>query len=318
MTTAISTEGLTKYFKDLCAVDSVSLEVGNEIFGLLGPNGAGKSTIVKMLTTLLKPTKGKALVCGYDIEKNAFKVRESISYVPQEMALDIKLTGRENVELYAQLYHVPNRRDRVDEVIGLMDLSDRAGELVRGYSGGMRRRLELAQALVHEPKVLFLDEPTLGLDVGARKKIWDHIGSLKEKGMTIFMTTHYMDEADKYCDRVAIIDKGKIAAVDTPRRLKNELGQNIIIASVSGEYRPVDIEGIRLLGTDDHELRFIAEKGEEVLPIISGELTRQGLKVHSLSIRETTLDDVFLNKVTVQEDKTAFDGTKYRLMLRQR
>lgn len=318
MMSAISTEGLTKYFKDLRAVDGVSLEVENEIFGLLGPNGAGKSTIVKMLTTLLKPTKGKAFVCGHNVEKNAVNVRESISYVPQEMALDIKLTGRENVELYAQLYHIQNRKDKVDDVIELMDLTERANELVKGYSGGMRRRLELAQALVHEPKVLFLDEPTLGLDVGARKKIWEHIHSLKEKGMTIFMTTHYMDEADRYCDRVAIIDKGKIVAVDSPNRLKSELGRNVITASVSGGCQPIDIDGIQLLYVSDHELKFMAEKGEEALPVISKELVRQGLKVHSLSIRESTLDDVFLQKVTVQEDKMAFDGTKYRLMLRRR
>jgi ABC-2 type transport system ATP-binding protein len=315
---AILADGLTKYFKSLCAVDGVSFEVDREIFGLLGPNGAGKSTIVKMLTTLLRPTGGKAYVCGHDVEKESVMVRESLSYVPQEMAVDIKLTGRENVLLYAHLYHVPNPKDRTDQAIALMELSDRANELVRGYSGGMRRRLELAQALVHEPLVLFLDEPTLGLDVAARKKIWEHIGSLKKKGMTIFMTTHYMDEADRYCDRVAIIDKGRIVAMDTTEALKGSVGGDVIIASVSGEFRAFEMEGVRLLGVEEHELKFMAENGNEALPLISRELMRQGLEVHSVSVRGSTLEDVFLKKVASREESAAFDGTKYRLMLRRR
>jgi ABC-2 type transport system ATP-binding protein len=314
----VSTRGLTKYYKDLCAVNEVSLDVENEIFGLLGPNGAGKSTIVKMLTTLIRPSKGEAYVCGYDIVKEPVRVRESISYVPQEMALDIKLTGRENVMLYAQLYHIPNKKDKVDEVLALMELTERANELVKGYSGGMRRRLELAQALVHEPKVLFLDEPTLGLDVAARKKIWEHIYSLKEKGMTIFMTTHYMDEADRYCDRVAIIDKGKIVAIDSPEKLKSDICGHIVIASVSGEFKGISLDGVRLMSAADHEIRFMVDDGEDALPRISRELSRQGLEVHSLAMRDSTLDDVFLQKVTMQEENARFDATKYRLMLRRR
>ena len=314
----VSTEGLTKYYKDLCAVDHVTLDVENEIFGLLGPNGAGKSTIVKTLTTLLKPTGGKAFVCGYDVEKDPVNVRKSISYVPQEMALDIKLTGRENVELFAELYNVPDRRKKVDDVIGMMGLSERAGDLVRGYSGGMRRRLELAQALVHEPKVLFLDEPTLGLDVGAREKIWEHVYSLKEKGMTIFMTTHYMDEANRYCDRVAIIDRGRIVAIGAPAALKSAIGKHIVVASVSGEFKPCEIPGLKLLGTSDHELKFTAEQEDDAMTLISQELAKQGLDIHSIYAREPTLDDVFMQKVSAGEETSAFDGTKYRLMLRRR
>ena len=314
----VSTTGLTKYYKGFCAVDNVTLDVENEIFGLLGPNGAGKSTIVKMLTTLLRPSAGKAFVCGYDVEKDPVRVRKSISYVPQEMALDIKLTGRENVELFAALYGIPDRHDKVDEVIRLMGLGDRAGELVRGYSGGMRRRLELAQALVHEPKVLFLDEPTLGLDVAAREKIWEHVHSLKERGMTIFMTTHYMDEASRYCDRVAIIDRGKIVAIGAPSALKSALGRRIIVASVSGEFKPCDIPGVRLLGTSDHELKFCAQQENDVLQLISNELAKQRLKVNSIYAREPTLDDVFMQKVSVYEETSAFNGAKYRLMLRRR
>jgi len=255
----IKINNLSKYFGRLCAVDAVDLHVNNEIFGLLGPNGAGKSTIVRILVTLLRPTKGSATICGFDITKNPKKVRSAISYVPQEMALDTRLTGKENVLLYAKLYGIPDRINKVNEVLELMDLTDRCDDLIKTYSGGMRRRLELAQALVHEPQVLFLDEPTLGLDVSARKRIWNHILSLREHDITIFMTTHYMEEADEYCDRVAIIDKGRITALGTPQELKS-----------------------------------------------------------SLKISEPTLNDVFMDKISTREDESAFDGYKFRTMLRRR
>jgi len=222
---AIETQGLTRNYGDLCAVDSLDLQVGTEIFGLLGPNGSGKTTTVLMLTTLLRPTGGQATVCGHDVVKEAGAVREMISYVPQEMAVDVKLTGRENVRLFARLYGVPDRERRIDEVLSVMDLSSRADDRVKTYSGGMRRRLELAQALVHEPRVLFLDEPTIGLDVAGRKKIWEHITSLRRSGMTIFVTTHYMDEADHSCDRVAILDRGRVVALDSPSQLKSRSGR---------------------------------------------------------------------------------------------
>ncbi|HHV23497.1 MAG: ATP-binding cassette domain-containing protein [Methanosarcina sp.] len=223
---------LSRSFGNLIAVNNLDLSVGNEIFGLLGPNGAGKSTTVMMLTTLLKPTSGTAKVCGYDVVKESKKVRSKISYVPQDMAVDRKLTGRENVQLYAKLYGIPNRNLKVEEVLEMMGLSDRASDLVATYSGGMRRRLELAQALIHEPEVLFLDEPTLGLDVSGRKKIWEHISMLKAEGMTIFMTTHYLEEAEKYCDRVAIIDKGIITAVGSPENLINSIGEDASLNDV--------------------------------------------------------------------------------------
>ncbi|MHB8101289.1 MAG: ABC transporter ATP-binding protein [Methanosarcina sp.] len=223
---------LSRSFGNLLAVDNLDLDVGNEIFGLLGPNGAGKSTTVMMLTTLLKPSSGTAKVCGYDIVRDSKKVRSKISYVPQDMAVDRKLTGRENVLLYAKLYGIPNRNSKVEEVLKMMGLSDRASDLVATYSGGMRRRLELAQALVHEPEVLFLDEPTLGLDVNGRKKIWEHIRMLKAEGMTIFMTTHYLEEAEKYCNRVAIIDKGKMVVVGSPENLTNSIGREASLNDV--------------------------------------------------------------------------------------
>jgi len=259
---SIKTIGLTRYFGKLCAVDNVNLEVGNEIFGLLGLNGAGKTTTVLMLTTLLKPSAGEACVCDFDVVREAGEVRRVISYVPQDMAVDIKLTGRENVMLYARLYGVADRNRRVDEVLGLMGLAERANDRVNSYSGGMRRRLELAQALVHEPQVLFLDEPTLGLDVAARRKMWEYISSLKKNGVSIFITTHYMDEADKFCDRVAIMDRGRIVAMDSPSKLKNNL--------------------------------------------------------RSLSEKETSLDDVFLQKVSAEGERGGFDEYKFRTLLRRR
>ncbi len=215
---AIEMSNLTKFYDTLCAVDDLTLSINNEIFALLGPNGSGKTTTVLMLTTLLHPTGGNAMVCGNDIISQAEEVRKCISYVPQDMAVDIKLTGRENVRFFADLYGVPDAKDRVDEVLEVMELTDRADDLIKTYSGGMRRRLELAQALVHEPKVLFLDEPTIGLDVAARKKIWEHIRDLRKKGMTIFVTTHYMDEA-RLCERIVMINEGCIVASGTPEQI---------------------------------------------------------------------------------------------------
>lgn len=219
--TAIETRDLTKHYGSLCAVDNLTLDISNEVFGLLGPNGSGKTTTVLMLTTLLTPTGGSARVCGYDVRKESAEVRRRISYVPQDMAVDIKLTGRENVLFFAKLYNVPHRDEKTAEVLRIMDLSDRADDLTGTYSGGMRRRLELAQALVHEPEVLFLDEPTIGLDVAARRKIWEHITELKNQGMTIFVTTHYMDEAMN-CGRIVMIDLGSIVAEGSPEEIVKE------------------------------------------------------------------------------------------------
>jgi daunorubicin resistance ABC transporter ATP-binding subunit len=315
---AIETTNLTKYYDKLCAVDHLTLSINNEIFGLLGPNGSGKTTTVMMLTTLLRPTKGSAVVCGYDVSKDGENVRKSISYVPQDMAVDIKLTGRENVLFFAKLYGIQNPRDKVDEVLAIMELSERSDDLVKTYSGGMRRRLELAQALVHHPRVLFLDEPTIGLDVAARKKIWEHISMLRSNGMTIFVTTHYMDEADQFCDRVGIISKGTIVALDTPSALKSNLMKDMITAKVSGKFSGKPIEGIRLVGQKDGEVTFTVENGREALPQIAKVLSDEGLKVNSLSLREPTLDDVFINAVGNQEESRGFNDHQFRMMLHRR
>jgi len=316
---AIETTGLTKYYDKLCAVDHLTLSVNNEIFALLGPNGSGKTTTVLMLTTLLRPTGGSAAICGHDVVREGEAVRKSISYVPQDMAVDIKLTGRENVLLFARLYGIKNPQDKTDEVLAIMELSDRADDLIRTYSGGMRRRLELAQALVHEPEVLFLDEPTIGLDVAARKKIWEHIRMLRKNGMTIFVTTHYMDEADQFCDRVGIISHGKIAALGTPTALKADLEKDVITAQVAGALNgPVAIDGVRCVGQQGGEITFTAENGREAMPLVARALEGAGVTVTSLSMREPTLDDVFLHAVGTTEDSGAFDFQQFRTMLRRR
>jgi ABC-2 type transport system ATP-binding protein len=315
---AIETRDLTRYYDTLCAVDHLTLSVNNEIFGLLGPNGSGKTTTVLMLTTLLHPTEGTATVCGYDVVREGEKVRRQLSYVPQDMAVDIKLTGRENVLLFAHLYGIPRPKDKTDEVLAVMELSDRADDLIRTYSGGMRRRLELAQALVHEPAVLFLDEPTIGLDVAARKKIWEHIGALRRNGMTIFVTTHYMDEADQYCDLVGIVSKGRIVALGSPSSLKSQLMTDVITAKISGPFVSLEIDGIGFIGQKDDEVAFTAENGKEALPLIAQALTANGMNVHSLSLREPDLDDVFLHAVGRQEEPRHFNDHQFRTMLRRR
>jgi len=314
----IDIHDLTKYYGDLCAVDHLSLSVDNEIFALLGPNGSGKTTTVLMLTTLLRPTEGTATVCGYDCATQGDKVRKKLSYVPQDMAVDIRLTGRENVVFFAKLYGVADPRGKADEALAIMDLADRADDLVKTYSGGMRRRLELAQALVHEPAVLFLDEPTLGLDVAARKKIWEHIRELRSRGMTIFITTHYMDEADQFCDRVAIINRGSIRAIGNPKDLKARLMKDVITAKIYGEYVPFELGGIRYIGKNGDEVSFTAENGREALPLIAEALSTRGMKVHALSLREPTLDDVFLNVVGSSDEPHSFNDRQFRVMLRRR
>jgi ABC-2 type transport system ATP-binding protein len=318
MNLAIETTGLTRYYDELCAVDNLSLAVDNEVFALLGPNGSGKTTTVLMLTTLLHPTKGTATVCGHDVLTQAGQVRSRISYVPQDMAVDIRLTGRENVLFFAKLYGVENPKDRTDEVLAVMDIADRADDMTKTYSGGMRRRLELAQALVHEPEVLFLDEPTIGLDVAARKKIWEHIRALRQKGMTIFVTTHYMDEADQFCDRVGIISNGKIAALGSPGELKADLMKDVITIQVDGQYIPRAIEGVAFIGQTGDEISFTAENGREALPHLCDALAKGGVVVRAMSMREPTLDDVFLQAVGHQEEPHGFEDARFRIMLRRR
>ncbi|HEU5347903.1 MAG TPA: ATP-binding cassette domain-containing protein [Ktedonobacterales bacterium] len=225
----IATSDLTRIFGDLTAVAQLHLEIApGEVFGLLGPNGAGKSTSIKMLTTLLPPSSGTATIAGYDIVRQQAQVRRVIGYVPQALSADGTLTGYENLLIFAKLYDVPRatRRERIAHALEVMELTEAANKLVRTYSGGMIRRLEVAQALLHGPLVLFLDEPTVGLDPVARKAVWGSLTALREyTGMTIFLTTHYMEEADSLCQRVAIMHHGKVATIGTPEALKDSIGQ---------------------------------------------------------------------------------------------
>jgi ABC-2 type transport system ATP-binding protein len=225
----VVTRGLTKRYGDFTAVDGIDLQVETgEVFGLLGPNGAGKSTTIKMLVTLLPATGGTASVGGFDIRRQSDQVRRLLGYVPQALSADGNLTGRQNLEVFAKLYDVParERRGRIDEALAFMGLSDAAHKMVNTYSGGMVRRLEIAQTLIHRPRLLFLDEPTIGLDPVARRAVWGHLSDLRTRyGTTLFVTTHYMEEADELCTRVAIMNRGKIVALDTPDALKSQVGE---------------------------------------------------------------------------------------------
>ena len=237
---AIFIQGLTKKFGELTAVDNVDLSIKKgELFGLLGANGAGKSTIIKMLTTMLTPTAGIARVWGHDVAKERNEVRSSIGVVFQDPAVDSMLTGRENLDFHGRMYGMDRalRKERIEEVLDLVDLSEKADVKMQDYSGGMQRRLEIARGLMHCPHVLFLDEPTLGLDPQTRRHIWQYIRNMnKKKSVTVILTTHYMEEADYLCDRVAIIDNGKIVALDTPENLKGMIGSDTISLDIkSGE-----------------------------------------------------------------------------------
>jgi ABC-2 type transport system ATP-binding protein len=293
----IVTERLTKRFHDLVAVNEISFHVyRGEIFGFLGPNGAGKSTTIRMLTTLLKPTSGKAYVAGFDVEKDPLEVRGSIGYVPQDITVDDYLTGWENMMLQASLYGLSRQeaKKRTEELLEMVGLLPFAHKKVEAYSGGMRRRLEMAEGLIHEPKVLFLDEPTLGLDVQSRFLIWEKLMELKAKGVTIFLTTHYMEEAERLCDRVAIIDHGRILALDSPRALIDAMGGDVI------EFEVETLDGVgKVLADLDYKvsgnmLRVKVMKGEEVLPKILQRFTTSGIKVRRVSLSKPSLDTVYL------------------------
>ncbi|HET8720260.1 MAG TPA: ATP-binding cassette domain-containing protein [Candidatus Nitrosotenuis sp.] len=304
---SIETRSLTKIFgNDVVAVDNVSFQVDEgEIFGFLGPNGAGKSTTMMILTTLLKPTKGSAFVSGYDIVSQQKKVRSEIGYVQQDLTADEYLTGRENLLLQGRLNHIPKSslNSRIDELLDLVELTDKQNDTALTYSGGMRKRLEIAGGLLHRPKVLFLDEPTVGLDIQTRQKIWDYIRRIHEEyKMTIFLTTHYMEEADKLCDRIGIIDHGKIQAIDTPDTLKNALGSGVTIISIDEHPSKTEfisaikeIEYVREVSVNDDRITIFSSKGSELAPLVFSLSAKFGITIKSISITQPTLDDVFLS-----------------------
>ena len=294
----IEVKNLTKKFNGLTAVDHVSFEVKKgEVFGFLGPNGAGKSTTINMLSTLLIPTDGDAAINSFNVLTRRDDVRKSIGLVFQDPSLDDRLTAEENLRFHAKLYGVPKEeyKKRMEEVLRLVDLWDRKEGIIKTFSGGMKRRLEIARGLIHYPAVLFLDEPTLGLDPQTRAHLWEYILRLKkERAMTIFMTTHYMNEAEN-CDRIAIIDYGKIVALDTPANLKKQVGGDIIRMSSAQKQklkRELEERYKKEIKEEDGTLQLEVADGEKFLPRLFNELDT---KIDSIELRKPTLDDVFLS-----------------------
>lgn len=303
---SIETKSLTKSFGDVIAVNDISFSVvKGEIFGFLGPNGAGKSTTMMILTTLLKPTSGQALIAGFDVMTNAKQVRENIGYVQQESTVDEYLTGRENLLLQAKLNHIPKSEidKRIDDVLELIELVDKQDQAVVTYSGGMRKRLDIAGGLLHRPRVLFLDEPTVGLDIQTRRKIWEYIKKIHiEFDMTIFVSTHYMEEADQLCDRVGIIDGGKIQVIDSPENMKNAMGNEVISILIDGDKNRDSflseikkIEFVKKINEDGLKLTLFASNGTEVIPKIFQISSTLDIKIKSISLTQPTLDDVFIS-----------------------
>jgi ABC-2 type transport system ATP-binding protein len=302
--TAIQARALERTFDgDVRAVDGVDLEVASgEIYAFLGPNGAGKTTTVRMLTTLLRPTAGSARVAGHDVVSEAAEVRRAIGVALQEAALDPLMTGRELIRLQATLHGIPRDegRRRADALLERVDLVDAADRQIGTYSGGMRRRADLASALVHEPPVLFLDEPTTGLDPVSRKAIWEEVSKLNREGTTVFLTTQYLEEADQLADRVGIIDIGRIVAEDTPKRLKTQMGHphleiKLLDGGVERAQEVVARFGKPLPGRDGAVLVELERGAAEVAPVVRA-LDQAGLTVEALDLVEPSLDDVFLAK----------------------
>ncbi len=300
---AIRVERLTRRFDGFTAVDNLSFDVpGGELFGLLGPNGAGKTTTINMLATLLSPSSGSARVAGHDVTTRRHEVRRSIGVVFQEPALDTKLTGRENLTFHAMMYGLSrdDRERRISEVLQLVELQERSHLLVEKYSGGMKRRLEIARGLIHRPKVLFLDEPTLGLDAQTRRHIWEYIKRLNaEFGVTIILTTHYMEEADFLCRRVAIMDRGRFVALDTPANLKDILGGDVVTMEVQGDAAAFaeglkSIDWIKSCRPHDSSLTLTMERGERRIPELIQTAQAAGLQVTCVNLRKPSLENVFL------------------------
>ncbi|HLG11607.1 MAG TPA: ATP-binding cassette domain-containing protein [Dehalococcoidia bacterium] len=294
---AIEVDELSKRFGEFTAVDGISFDVPRgEIFGFLGPNGAGKTTTISMLCTLLKPTSGNARISGYDVSKQSSEVRREIGIVFQDTTLDDRLTARENLVFHGEVYGMARGdiNERASDVLERVGLTDRAGDRVLTFSGGMKRRLEIARGLMHSPTALFLDEPTVGLDPQSRRGLWGYAQSLRDaEGVTIFLTTHYMDEAEA-CDRIAIIDNGQIIALDTPSGLKARLGGDVITVSAADNQRLSDeIRSVFEIETRQEQdgLEFRVDRGDQFVPTLFARLTTP---IETVAIRRPTLDDVFV------------------------
>jgi ABC-2 type transport system ATP-binding protein len=322
---AVETYTLVKTFNGIKAVKGIDLTIERgELFGFLGPNGAGKTTTISMLCTILKPTSGTARVWGHDISKEPDHVRSSIGIVFQDPSLDDQLTARENLRFHARLYKVSREEidRRINELLEIVELQDRADDVVKTYSGGMRRRLEIARGLLHHPHVLFLDEPTLGLDPQTRRHIWTYIERLnKEQQVTILLTTHYMDEANYLCNRIAIIDHGTIVAQDSPAKLKESLGGDVVSLTATpisdellASLRAVD--NVKEVKVVDSTIQLTIANSKKTIPLLFDTVARCDASVSSISLREPTLDDVFMKYTghELREEKDA--GKSY--MMRQR
>jgi ABC-2 type transport system ATP-binding protein len=323
----VEVENLTKRFGDFCAVDGLNFSVAHgEIFGLLGPNGAGKSTLLRMLTTLVPPTSGVARVNGFDVVRAPNEVRKSIGVIPQAMTSDLDLSAEENMSIYAKLYSIPREKSRraIEELLAAVDLTPWRDKPLKMFSGGMRRRLEIARGLVHQPKIFFLDEPTTGLDPVSRTAVWEMLTRLKrERDLTIIMTTHYMDEADKLCDRIAIVDHGKLVALDSPLKLKASIpGKNVVEVSFA-EVPPGWAETLRALPevayvkAEPPVFRLSSNNGPLTTTALMEAARNAGIGVTSLSVQSTTLDDVFLH-YTGHQLRDALQTPAPRQMLMRR
>ncbi len=308
----IETSELTKKFNGFTAVDNLNLQIKEgELFGLLGPNGAGKSTTIYMLTTLLEPTGGSASVNGFDVQKQAQRVRESMGIVFQDHTLDNRLSAYDNLDIHGRLYSIPSpeRQKRIREVMALVNLEDWTDKLVRTYSGGMKRRLEIARGLMQKPKLLFLDEPTLGLDPQTRRHIWHYIEKLRTEGVSIVLTTHYLEEADYLCDRVAIMDHGKIVALDTPANLKGMLEGNVIKIGCSKPKKLMSLLLKNKLASKpkimDGILKFSAHEISKAVPRIMKLAEKANISVNSIETHEPSLEEVFIHYTgrSIREEK---------------
>ncbi len=326
MSAAVEVDRLIRRFGDFTAVGGVTFDVRpGEIFGFLGPNGAGKTTTINMLCTLLRPTSGRAIVNGFDVASQANEVRQSIGMIFQDPSLDDRLSGRENLRFHAMLYDVPREvfTRRTAELIAMVDLSEKVDELVRTYSGGMKRRLEIARGLLHHPRVLFLDEPTIGLDPQTRRYIWDHLLRLRsQEDVTMFMTTHYMDEAE-HCDRIAIIDHGHIVALDSPEALKSLVGGDVITVATADNVRAAEklraAHSVQTRPGPGGHLIIETAHGDQFIPQMMATLANSSspIDVLTVNLSRPTLEDVFIKLTghTIREEEA---GTRDRLRLQTR
>jgi ABC-2 type transport system ATP-binding protein len=315
---AIDAKGLVRRFGNTAAVRGVDLAVRQgEIYGFLGPNGAGKTTVVRMLCTLLRPTEGRARVAGIDLIEDPAGVRLRIGAALQEASLDLAQTGRELLSLQARLFGLPAAvaRGRIGQLVELVDLGEALDRQVKTYSGGMRRRLDLALALVHDPQVLFLDEPTTGLDPASRRQVWTEVQRLNaERGVTIFLTTQYLEEADALAGRVGIIAEGRIVAEDTPEALKRSVGRDVVIVRVGGHAEAAEpvlraLADVEHLERSGHEIRLAVSDGPAAIPTIATALAAvDGVTVLEMALRRPTLDDVFFTVTGQRMSESAFDA----------